>query len=85
MLENPELLLFKPELPWSELELFFLLSVWLDRFIRGLVGFARAGGILMADFRVMFLIVGINGLDKGAELVEVVQFANSCNFILDAA
>ena len=32
-----------------------------------------------------FPVVGINGLDKGAELVEVVQFADSCNFILDAA
>ena len=33
----------------------------------------------------MFPIVGINGLEKGAESVEVVWFANSCNFILDVA
>ena len=29
--------------------------------------------------------MGINGLDEGAELVEVVWFADSCDFILDVA
>ena len=28
--------------------------------------------------------MGVDRLDEGVELVEVVQFANSCNFILDA-
>ena len=39
----------------------------------------------MADLRVTFPVAGIDGLDKGAEPVEVVRFANSCNFVLDAA
>ena len=30
-----------------------------------------------------FLIAGIDGLDEGVELVEVVWLANSCDFILD--
>ena len=29
--------------------------------------------------------MGIDGLNEGAESVEVVQFANSCDFIFDAA
>ena len=33
----------------------------------------------------MFPVVGVDGLDKGAEPVEVVRFANSSNFILDVA
>ena len=32
-----------------------------------------------------FPVAGIDRLDEGAELVEVVQFADSCDFILDAA
>ena len=32
-----------------------------------------------------FPVAGIDRLDEGAESVEVVQFADSCNFILDAA
>ena len=39
----------------------------------------------MADFGVTFPVVAINGLVEGAELVEVVQFTDSCDFILDAA
>ena len=31
------------------------------------------------------LVAGIDGLDEDTESVEVVQFADSCNFILDAA
>ena len=50
-----------------------------------LVDFTESGGTLMADLRVMFLIAGINGLDECAVSVEVVGFADSCNFILDAA
>ena len=33
----------------------------------------------------MFPVAGIDGLDEGAEPVEVVRFANSCDFVLDAA
>ena len=33
---------------------------------------------------VTFPVAGIDRLDEGAESVKVVQFANSCNFILDA-
>ena len=32
-----------------------------------------------------FPVAGIDRLDKGVESVEVVQFADSCDFILDAA
>ena len=39
----------------------------------------------MAYFGVTFPVAGTDRLDKGAESVEVVQFADSCNFILDAA
>ena len=39
----------------------------------------------MADFRVTFPVAGIDRLDEGAESVEVVRFANSCNFIFDMA
>ena len=52
------------------------LAVWLCGFVE-FVGFTGTGGILTADLRVTFLIVGINGLDKGAESVEIVRFANS--------
>ena len=33
----------------------------------------------------MFPVAGLNGLDKGAESVVVVWFADSCDFILDVA
>ena len=39
----------------------------------------------MTDFGVTFPVAGINRLDKGAESVEVVWFAESCDFIFDAA
>ena len=39
----------------------------------------------MADLRVMFPVVGINGSDEGMDLVDVAWFANSCNVILDVA
>ena len=32
-----------------------------------------------------FPVAGVDGLDEGAESVEVVLFADSCDFILDAA
>ena len=49
------------------------------------VSFTGTCSILAADLGVTFPIAGIDGLDEGAESVEVVQFANSCDFILDAA
>ena len=60
------------------------LAIGLHGFVR-FISFTGTDGVLMADFGVVLPIAGINGLDKGMELVEVVQFANSCNFILDAA
>ena len=60
------------------------MTVGLCRFVR-FVGFTGTGGILTADFRVMFPVAGLDGLDKGAESVEVVWFADSCDFILDVA
>ena len=39
----------------------------------------------MADFGVTFLVAGIDRLDEGAEPIEVVWFANSCDFVFDAA
>ena len=49
------------------------------------IGFTGNGSVLAADLGVMFPVVDINGLDEGVELVEVVQFADSCDFILDVA
>ena len=51
----------------------------------GFVGFTRTGGVLTADLRVMFSIVGVNRLDEGMKLVDVVPFANLCNCVIDAA
>ena len=56
----------------------------LCRFVR-FVSFTRTGSIFVADLGVTFPVVGVDGLDEGAELVEVVWFADSCDFILDAA
>ena len=39
----------------------------------------------MADFRVTFPVAGVDGLDESVELVEVVQFVDSCDFVLDVA
>ena len=47
--------------------------------------FTGTGGVFTADFRVMFPVAGIDRLDEGTEPVEVVQFANSCNFVFDVA
>ena len=80
------LLLLEPELPLFEPELFFLLFDWL----LGLVDLSDLLALLelvafSQDITVTFPVVDIDGLDKGAELVEVVQFSDSCDFILDAA
>ena len=60
------------------------MAVGLCRFV-GFVSFTGTGSVFMADLRVTFPIAGIDGLDEGMELVEVVQFANSFDFVLDAA
>ena len=60
------------------------MAVGLSGFV-GFVGFNRTGNVLAADLRVTFPIAGIDGLDKGAEPGEVVQFADSCNFVFDVA
>ena len=60
------------------------MAVGLCRFLR-FVGFTGTGGIFTADFGVTFPVVGINRLDQGVESVEVVQFADSCNFVFDVA
>ena len=51
----------------------------------GFFGFTEAGSIFSADFGVTFPVVGIDRLDGGGVLVEIVEFADSCNLILDAA
>ena len=58
------------------------MAVGLHGFV-GFVSFTGTGSVLMADLRVMFPLAGIDGLDEGVESVEVVQFANSCNFNLE--
>ena len=39
----------------------------------------------MVDLGVMFPVTGVDGLDEGAESVEVVRFTYSGDFVLDAA
>ena len=58
------------------------LAVGLCGFV-GFVSFTGTGGVFMADFGVTFPVASIDRLDEGAESVEVVQFADSCDFVLD--
>ena len=60
------------------------MAVELCGFVR-FVGFTGTGGIFTADLGVTFPVTGIDGLDEGAESVEVVQFTDSGDFVLDAA
>ena len=50
------------------------MAVGLRGFV-GFVSFTRAGGVFTADLGVTFPVTGIDGLDEGAELVEIVWFA----------
>ena len=60
------------------------MAVGLHGFVR-FVGFTGTGGVFTADLGVTFPVMGVDGLDEGAESVEVVRFADSGNFILDVA
>ena len=60
------------------------MTVGLRGFV-GFVGFTGTGGVLTADLGVTFPVAGVDGLDKAVEPVEVVQFAESCYFVLDVA
>ena len=60
------------------------LAVGLCRFVR-FVGFTGTGSIFVADLSVTFLVVGVNGLDEDTKSGKVVWFANSYNFVPDAA
>ena len=62
------------------------LAVRLQGFVAlsDLSAFTGTGGIPTADLRMTFPIASVDGWDKGTKSVEVVQFSNSCDFVLDA-